>query len=64
MVSRINNASKLKHCSSFFIENCFKNFKNISINIYETGCFNKFDERDPDTNFFDDITNRVLSFVF
>ena len=30
--------------------------ENISVNIYETGSFTKFDERDPDTNFFDDIT--------
>ena len=33
-----------------------KNFENISVNIYETGSFTKFDERDPDTNFFDDMT--------
>ena len=33
-----------------------ENFENISVNIYETGSFTKFDERDPDTNFFDDIT--------
>ena len=25
-------------------------------NIYETGSFTKFDERNPDTNLFDDIT--------
>ena len=31
-------------------------FENISVNIYETGSFSKFDERGPDTNFFDDIT--------
>ena len=28
----------------------------FSVNIYETGSFTKFDERDPDINFFDDIT--------
>ena len=33
-----------------------KNFENISVNIYETDSFTKFDERDPDTNFFYDIT--------
>ena len=33
-----------------------ENFENISVNIYETGCFTKFDERVPDTNFFDDVT--------
>ena len=33
-----------------------ENFENISVNIYETGSFTKFDERDPDTNFFDDMT--------
>ena len=33
-----------------------KNFENVSVNIYETGFFTKFDERDPGTNFFDDIT--------
>ena len=31
-------------------------FENISVNIYETGSFTKLDERDPDTNFFDDMT--------
>ena len=30
-----------------------ENVENISINIYETGSFTKFDERDPDKNFFD-----------
>ena len=33
-----------------------ENFENISVNIYETGTFTKFDERDPDTIFFDDMT--------
>ena len=33
-----------------------KNFDKISVNIYETGSFTKFDERDTDTNVFDDIT--------
>ena len=33
-----------------------ENFENISVNIYETGSLTKFDERDPDTNFFDDMT--------
>ena len=33
-----------------------KNFENVSVNIYETGFFTKFDERDPGTNFFDDVT--------
>ena len=33
-----------------------ENFENISVNIYETGSFTKFDERDRNTNFFDDIT--------
>ena len=33
-----------------------QNFENISVNIYETGSFTKFDERDPDANFFDDMT--------
>ena len=32
-----------------------ENFENISVNIYETGSFTKFDERDPATNIFDDI---------
>ena len=32
-----------------------ENFENSSVNIYETGSFTKFDETDPDTNFFDDI---------
>ena len=33
-----------------------QNFENISLNIYETGSFTNFDERNPDTNFFADIT--------
>ena len=33
-----------------------ENFENISVNIYETGSLTKFDERDPDTNFFDGMT--------
>ena len=33
-----------------------ENVENISVYIYETGSFTKFDERDPDTNFFDDMT--------
>ena len=33
-----------------------ENFENTSVNIYETGSFTKFDERDPDINLFDDIT--------
>ena len=33
-----------------------ENFENISVNICKGGYFTKFDERDPDTNFFDDIT--------
>ena len=33
-----------------------ENFENMSANIFETGSFTKFDERDPGTNFFDDIT--------
>ena len=33
-----------------------ENFENMSVNIFETGSFTKFDERDPGTNFFDDIT--------
>ena len=33
-----------------------ENFENISVNIYETNSFTKFDERDPDTNFSYDIT--------
>ena len=33
-----------------------KNFENISVKIYETGSFTKFDERDPDINLFDDMT--------
>ena len=33
-----------------------EHFENISVNIYETGSFTKFDDRDPDRNFFDDIT--------
>ena len=28
-----------------------ENFENISVNIYETGSFTKFDEKDPDMNF-------------
>ena len=39
-----------------------KHFENISVSIYKTGSFNKFDERDPDTNFFDEIQFR--DFVF
>ena len=31
-------------------------FENISVNIYETGTFSKFDERGPGTNFFHEIT--------
>ena len=37
-----------------------KNFEIISVNIYETGSFTKFDERNPGTNFFDDITKSNL----
>ena len=33
-----------------------KNFENISVNRFETVSFTTFDERDPDTNFFNDIT--------
>ena len=33
-----------------------ENFENISADIYETDPFTNFDERDPDTNFFFDIT--------
>ena len=33
-----------------------KSFENISLNVYETGSFIKFDARDPDITFFDDIT--------
>ena len=33
-----------------------KHFENISVNIYESGSFTKFDERDPDTNIFDGKT--------
>ena len=33
-----------------------KSFENISVNVYETGSFIKFDARDPDTTIFDDIT--------
>ena len=33
-----------------------ENFENISVNIYKTGSFTKFDERDPDTIFFDNMT--------
>ena len=33
-----------------------QNFENISVNIYETVSFTKFDERGPDTNLFDDLT--------
>ena len=33
-----------------------EHFENISVNIYEEGSFTKLDERDPDTNFFDDMT--------
>ena len=32
-----------------------ENFENISVNIYETVSFTKSDQRDPDTNFFDDV---------
>ena len=32
-----------------------QNFKNISVNIYETVSFTESDQRDPDTNFFDDV---------
>ena len=37
-----------------------KNFENISVNVYETGSFTKFDERNPDTNFFGDIAKSNL----
>ena len=33
-----------------------ENFENISADIYETDPFTNFDERDPDTNFFYNIT--------
>ena len=33
-----------------------EDFENISVNIYETDSFTKFDERDTDTNFFYEIT--------
>ena len=33
-----------------------KNLENISVNIYETGSFIKFDENDTYTNFVDDVT--------
>ena len=32
-----------------------QNFENISVNIYETVSFTESDQRDPDTNFFDDV---------
>ena len=37
-----------------------ENFENISVNIYETSSFSKFDERDPDTNFLDDKLTQIL----
>ena len=33
-----------------------ENFESIFVNSYETGSFTKIDERNPGTNFFDDIT--------
>ena len=33
-----------------------KNFENISVNIYGTYSFTKFDENDQETNFFYNIT--------
>ena len=33
-----------------------KHFQNIFVNIYVIGSFTKFDERDPGTNFFNDMT--------
>ena len=33
-----------------------ENFEDISVNIYETDSFTKFDEKDPDRKFFYDIT--------
>ena len=33
-----------------------ENFESVSVNIHEAGSFTNFDERDPGTNFFDDIT--------
>ena len=33
-----------------------ENFENISVNIYKEGSFTKLDERDSDTNLFDDMT--------
>ena len=33
-----------------------QNSEHTSVNIYETGSFSKFNERDSDTNFFNDIT--------
>ena len=38
-----------------------KSFENISVNISETDSFTKFDERDPVTNFFYDITKSSLT---
>ena len=35
-------------------------FENISVNIYETDSFIKFDERDPDINIFYDITESIF----
>ena len=33
-----------------------ESFENISVSIYEIGSFTKFDERHPDTNFFEEMT--------
>ena len=35
-----------------------ENFESVSVNIHEAGSFTNFNERDPDTNFFDDINKQ------
>lgn len=37
-----------------------KNFENTSVNTYETGSLTKFEERNLDINFFDDVTKSNL----
>ena len=41
-----------------------ENVENISVNIYETCSFTKFHERDPNTNFFDDMTKSTFGTLY
>ena len=56
------HCSLLLHWKLISIKTVFqtKNFENTSVNTYETGSLTKFEERNLDINFFDDVTKSNL----